>query len=82
MTFSKLLPHAFARDPRISYVPQPDRHTAQNTAEVSAYLGQRMDVVYEDYQTLVLCRDNNHRPAYHGRREEKALRDASANFLP
>ena len=53
----------FARHARIWYVVQPARHENQNLPEVSAFLRQHMDVVYEDFEAAVLLRDRSHRIA-------------------
>jgi 4-amino-4-deoxy-L-arabinose transferase-like glycosyltransferase len=72
----------FARHRRIWYVIQPDRHTAQNLPEVSEYIRQNMDIVYEDFNALVLFRDNNHRTADRRLRDDTALKKAGANYIP
>jgi hypothetical protein len=72
----------FARHRRIWYVAQPGIHQAMNTAEVSSFLRQHMEVVYEDWQTLVLFRGDHHRTLGQRQRDEKALQKARAIFLP
>jgi hypothetical protein len=72
----------FARHRRIWYVLQPGQHHILNTPDVSTFLRQHMDVVYEDFEALVLFRGENHRPASVRVDNERALRDAQANFLP
>jgi 4-amino-4-deoxy-L-arabinose transferase-like glycosyltransferase len=72
----------FARHPRIWYVVQPHRHYNQNTAEVSAFLRQHMEVVYEDFEALVLFRDRNHRSTWQRQANEQSLKEAQADFLP
>jgi hypothetical protein len=72
----------FARHGRIWYVLVPSRHGSQNTADVSAFLRQHMEVVYEDYRALVLFRGNKHRHTSQRLENEKALIDAQTNFLP
>ena len=49
---------------------------------MSAFLRQHMEVVYEDFEALVLFRDASHRPAYQRRENERALEKARAHFLP
>jgi hypothetical protein len=72
----------FARHRRIWYVVQPGQHYILNTPDVSTFLRQHTDVVYEDWEALVLFRGDNHRPASLRVDNERALRDAQANFLP
>src|SRR5262249_26514090 len=72
----------FARYRRIWYVVQPGQHYILNTTDVSTFLRQHMDVVYEDWEALVLFRGDNHRPAFLRLENERALSDAQANFLP
>jgi hypothetical protein len=71
----------FNRHDRIWYVVQPVRHWDQNVPEVTAYLLQHMEVAYEDFDALVLLRDN-HRPAEARRRDDQTLRRAQARYLP
>jgi hypothetical protein len=63
----------FATSGRIWYVVQPQRHENQNLPEVSTFLRQHMDVVYEDFEAVVLLRDRNHRQAILRRADENAL---------
>jgi hypothetical protein len=72
----------FARHERIWYVVQPGVHGQMTTPEVSSFLRQHMDVVYEDWQSMVLVRDRNHRTAEQRLADERALRDAKASYLP
>ena len=51
----------------------------QPTAE---YLRENMEVVYEDFWTMVMLLDNNHRPASVRYNDEQALTGAKADFLP
>jgi hypothetical protein len=84
----KLLPtpesmvELFARHDRIWYVVQPGQHYILNTPDISTYLRQHMDVVYEDWEALVLFRDKNHRSASLRLKNEEDLRHSRANFLP
>ena len=72
----------FARNHRVWYVVTPPGGNAGNTSEVSAFLRQHMDVVYEDYQAMVLVRDDRFRPAEVRQANERGLRAASVNPLP
>jgi hypothetical protein len=72
----------FARHRRIWYVLVPAFHQEQNTTEVSAFIRQHMDVVYESYSSLVLLRDDRQRSAAQRVKDEQALFAAKANFLP
>jgi hypothetical protein len=59
----KAMDDLFARHHRVWYVSAPDFHTYTNDAEMSDYLAQHMDVVYEDFLMVVLFRGPNHRTA-------------------
>lgn len=72
----------FARGGRIWYVVTPNGGNAGNTSDVSAFLRQHMDIVYEDYQSMVLVRDNRFRTAEMRQGNERALRTAGINPLP
>ena len=75
------LEELFARHPRVWYVVQPERHDNQNDPGVSAFLREHMDVVYEDFESLVLFRGENHRTAPHRFENERSLQKAKADFL-
>jgi hypothetical protein len=50
--------------------------------DVAAFLRQQMDVVYEDFSLVVLCRSgDSHRPASLRRADEQTLQQARANLL-
>jgi hypothetical protein len=72
----------FARHPRIWFIVQPDRLSAINTTEVSEYIRQNMDVVYEDHQSQVLFRGGNSRSAAQRLQDDQILKSARANYLP
>jgi hypothetical protein len=72
----------FAREGRIWYVVQPQRQGGRNVPEVSAFIRQHMDVVYEDTWAMVLFRGRDHRPPALRRREDEMLLDTRANYLP
>lgn len=42
---------------------------------------QHMQVVYQDFSSIVLFRDHNHRPASQRKKDEDALQDAKTDFL-
>lgn len=76
----------FARNPRVWFVLALDRQE-QNHGEVNAYLRQHMEVVYEDFESVVLFRGSRHWPAFLRARENQALRhaqmrEAQAGYLP
>ncbi len=75
------LTDVFARNRRIWYVTNPEYHDKCNDSDVSAYLLQHMDVVYEDFATVVLLRSNNHRLASQRLKDEQALKVSHAAFL-
>ena len=72
----------FARNRRVWYVASPGVNGANNEPDVSSFVRQHMDVVYESNGVVVLLRDNNHRSAAQRAADEKTLRDARADFLP
>jgi hypothetical protein len=72
----------FARHHRVWYVLQPENHQRTNTHDVSAYLRQHMEVVYEDWQTLVLFRGDHHRVAEQRHQDDRVLGGSVANYLP
>lgn len=72
----------FARHRRVWYVVLPASGAGGNRPEVSAYLRQHMDIVYEDYQTMVLLRDDRFRPTALRRTNQAALERAAINLLP
>lgn len=72
----------FARNRRVWYVVIPSSHERQNNPEVSAFFRQNMDVVYEDFESLVLFRGDAHRPVRERARDDRVLGRAGANFLP
>jgi hypothetical protein len=58
----------FARHKRIWYLAVPQSHANLNSAGVSAFLREHMDVVYEDFDAVVLLRGDHNWTA--GQREE------------
>jgi hypothetical protein len=72
----------FARHPRVWAVVQPERHEVLNDRDIGVFLRQHMDVVYEDWQSLVLFRGDKHRSAAMRRRCENVLNTAQAVYLP
>jgi hypothetical protein len=70
----------FARHRRVWYVTIPFFHDRLNETEVTAFLREHMDVVYEDFTAVLLFRGEHRSPAL--RREgERQLREANTNFL-
>jgi hypothetical protein len=72
----------FARKGRIWYIVQPGQHNVLNAPTASTFLREHMEVVYEDWETLVLFWGGEHRPIYMRLNDEKALNDALSIFLP
>jgi hypothetical protein len=72
----------FARRGRIWYIVVPEQHAKLNTAAVSAFLRQHMEVVYEDVWSMVLFYGERHWPAGRRLEDEQALQRATAKFLP
>jgi hypothetical protein len=71
----------FAAHRRIWLVGAPSGLASANRAGVSAFLREHMDVVYEDYKSVVLFRNAN-RPAFLREQNQKALGQASITLLP
>jgi hypothetical protein len=71
-----------AQHRRVWVVVQPERHEVLSDHDVSIFLRQHMDVVYEDWGALVLFRGDRHRPAVQRTQDERKLADAQANYLP
>jgi hypothetical protein len=58
------LEYLFNHKGRIWYCTQRRPQNFVNDREVSEFLRQQMDVVYEDFRTSVMLRDNRNRPAW------------------
>lgn len=71
----------FAEHDRVWYCTMRYAQSRINETEVSKYLREHMDVVFEDFATSVLLRDKNHRPAPQRLEEEEAGRLASDYYL-
>ena len=71
----------FAEHERVWYFTSRHAQSRINESEVSRYLRQHMDVVYEDFATAVMLRDENHRPAPIRAEEDEAGRLASDYYL-
>jgi hypothetical protein len=76
------LEHLFARHQRIWYIARPQVQSVLLDPDVAAFLRQQMDVVYEDFSLVVLCRSGaSHRPASLRRVDEQTFQQARANLL-
>jgi 4-amino-4-deoxy-L-arabinose transferase-like glycosyltransferase len=82
LTSFEHLRDVFARGERIWYVASAGVNAANNEPEVSSFVRQHMDVVYEAHGVMVLLRDKNHRSAAQRAADERILLDARADFLP
>jgi hypothetical protein len=71
----------FARPNRIWLLVEKGHFNRLNGDEVDAFLRQNMDVVFEDFESVVLLRDTRHRPAAVRHRDEKTLSEAQTDFL-
>jgi len=69
------------RYPRIWYCTIARGHNAINDHDVSLVVRESMEVVYEDFLTSIMLRDNTHRPAMVRELDEKALQEAQADYL-
>ncbi|MBY0525820.1 MAG: glycosyltransferase family 39 protein [Gemmataceae bacterium] len=72
----------FARHPRVWVLVQPERHEVLNDRDVGVFLRQHTDVVFEDWQSLVLFRGDKHRTALERRKSEDTLHRAQGVYLP
>jgi hypothetical protein len=75
------LKQLFTEHDRVWYCTTRFGQSRINDASVSQFLRQNMDVVYEDFTTAVMLRDNNHRPAPLRVEEEESGQLASDFFL-
>jgi hypothetical protein len=78
----KQLEEVFARYDRVWYLVSPDEHHRLNVPELSTFIRENMDLVYEDFQSLTFLRDRNHRSPALRKTGEKELVAAQSNFLP
>lgn len=81
LTSQAQLEDLFARHDRIWYIVQPGQHTAVNLPIASAFLRQQMEVVYEDWDMMVLFWGGNHRSAKQRHADDEMLNAAQANYL-
>jgi len=73
------LDQIFSSTPRVWYCTTRYGQSRNNDQIVSQYLRQHMDVVYEDFSTSVMMKDQNHRPAW-VREEEEAEGQMASDF--
>jgi hypothetical protein len=71
----------FARHERVWYITIPGFHTQLNDISVTVFLREHMDVVYEDFESVVLFRGNNHRTAEQRLKDDGTLQKAKAEYL-
>lgn len=72
----------FARNKRVWMLVSSGPNNGLNDRDVSQYLRENMEVVYEDFLTTVMVRDANHRPVKLRQRDDVNLRYGKANYLP
>ncbi len=72
----------FSRHQRIWFVAEPAFNARTNTEATNRFLRGNMDVVYEDYSSLVMFRGDRHRPASLQRKNEASLAGSGTSFLP
>ena len=72
----------FSRNARIWYVFVPAFNNKLNEADVSTFLRENMEVVYEDFGVIVMFRGDNHWTVSSQAQDESQLQRAKANFLP
>jgi hypothetical protein len=72
----------FARHGRIWYVVDPTFNKILNDEDITAFLRQHMEVVYEDYNSLVMFAGEQNRPAFIRLADEVSLRGGKSIYLP
>ncbi len=77
----KGLESVFAHHRRIWYITAPPFDDKSNNAETAQFVREHMDIVYQDYASMMLLRDNQHRPAWKRLEGEDALQKAQAHYL-
>jgi hypothetical protein len=75
------LTQIFAKNRRIWYLTTRFGQAAVNDGSVSEFLRRNMDVVYEDFATTLLLRDNNHRPASVQVEDDETAKGAREHYL-
>jgi hypothetical protein len=73
---------AFSRNGRIWYVVDPTFNHIIQEEEITSYFRQHMEVVYEDFSSIVMLAGEKHRPAFIRLADEAALRTSRAKYLP
>lgn len=73
--------HLFDSSDRIWYLTTRSGHASANTKATSELMRQNMDVVYEDFQTAVLLRDNQKNRTAATRQEDDDLSRRSRNMF-
>jgi hypothetical protein len=78
----KQLEQLFARYDRVWYIVCPDEHRRMNTSEVTAFIMEHMDVVYEDYDSFLFLRGDKHRDSGLRLLNRKEFIRSQINILP
>ena len=76
------LEYVFARYPRIWYIASSSMHKRMNTGDVSVLLREHMDIVCEDFSTILLFRGESHRMASQRKTQDQDLISSGFNYLP
>ena len=76
------LKELFSRHRRIWFVCFPSFHGTTNSETGSEFIRRNMQVVYEDYASVVFFRGEHHLPVALQDRSEASLRRAGKPFLP
>jgi hypothetical protein len=72
----------FARHPRVWFITEPGFNALTNVEETTAFLRANMEVVYEDYSSLVLFAGAEHRSAGAQLRTAASLTKSETSYLP
>ncbi len=72
----------WSRHRRVWFIALPSFNAKLNARQTSEFVRQNMDMVYEDLETAVLFRGENHLPADLRSQSEESLKKARAKYLP
>lgn len=73
---------AFSRHQRIWYITESSFHARTNLEETSRFIRGNMDMVYEDYASMVFFRGDQHRAVSLQRRNDASLSKSKTQLLP
>jgi 4-amino-4-deoxy-L-arabinose transferase-like glycosyltransferase len=77
----EMVEDVFARHPRVWYIMVPQAQTKINNADVSAFIRQNMEIVYEDVVSMVLFWGDQHFPAKRRFQDDQVLFQARSAYI-